>query len=1041
MKKNKSIAFFLVISMLVSIFGVFPTLTASATETTQIDNAQPAILATVDTAVTLSNYSVELDNGTVLAASDITWYNGDTVITSYTSTASGVKTLTAKKTSNPSASKTIYVIAKLSTESKYVIYSADFDSETDIADWNKINSSSNVYSVNDGKLTINGLNASNPRIYLPSWLSDFGNYRIDAEATQTDNTDASRWFAFIYRASNPSTTGIPYYDMCVRNNMAAAASSTTGGIECVSNNGSAWNYYSSSSYTGSVNPAKYYKFSILAKDNTVQYQIDDEPVSHVDNLPKIASTIKGGIGLMANSSKFVLDSITVSIQETTPQKPVAPAPKLTDVRQPDSNTLNHITNIGIVQSLEEFQSYNTKDSVAPATLVMYANGANLTTKNGTALTTITELMAKKDQIPYIPAFYVSDTATVDTLVTSLKAASCLDVLFISADPSIVKYARQKYTIARGAVDFSTMSNTKLSNKQLLDIRGTVNGALSLIAILPAKLAVKEYASELQSNAITVWVMDEDLNGDAEAAKLITSGASGIITNNFASIETALKTLIAANTLTKTPLVIGHRGNPTQAPENSISSYLKAIENGADVVETDIQLSSDKQIIVMHDSTIDRTTNGSGSIHSMTLAQLKQYHLWGDNDKYKSTYPNEKIPTFEELLVAVKPTSGKIFIEIKTGDSNIVQPMVNLIKKHDMESKVSVICFSSSQLYKTQKLMPSMSTGLLMSAPAPCDDMATSLNSFYSLFSHMQSVNSTMNINYGNFTNNYVKIAIDRGVTLWPWTYSTYISSTFNNHFFWGIAGLTTNDAQYSKNTVQTIYSSKKSILLSENGSTGSYSLKSLTYGGTETDITTNSKMFIKMLEGNDLITVNNGTVTAKAAEGTASFMIGYTTANAAGTPYVLYTQPITITIGAKGGLILTDESDYEISDFLTGITDQTTLDDLLANFQLSKNIVVLDKNGAEITSGTELIGTGSTIQYMSSETVLEEITAIVLGDISGDGKIDSKDYLFAKRAFLGTLSLTDTQLKAACLEGTDLPTSKDYFKIKRHFLGTFDIFA
>ncbi|HAN21749.1 MAG: hypothetical protein A2Y15_00405 [Clostridiales bacterium GWF2_36_10] len=1038
MKKTKSIALILIITMLVGMLSVFPAITAQAATITQIKNAEPAILATVGTSVTLSNYSVELDDGTTLEAADITWYNGTTVITTYTPSSGGVKALIAKKSSNASISKTIYVVAKLSTESKYVIYSADFDSEADIADWNKINTTNGVYTIANGKLTISGLNGViNPRIYLPSWLSDFGNYRIDTVGTQTNNTDADRWFSIIYRASKTATTGTPYYHMCVRNNMAAPAS-TTGGIECVSYN-STWTYYQAASYTESVNPAKNYTFSVLAKDNTVQYQIDGNTVIHVDDLPKISTTIKGGIGLTANSSKFVVDSITVSIQETTPVKPEVPASVLTDVRQPATNTLNHITNIGLVQSAQELQGYYNISTKAPATLVMYANGANLTTKNGTVITTITDLMAKKGQFSFIPAFYVNDKTTVDTLVTALKAASFVDVLFISSDPTIVKYARQQYTIVRGAVDFSSIEGTKLSDELLLDIRGDVNSSLSLITILPARLAVKEYVNELQSNAITVWAMDESLNGDTEAAKLITSGATGIITDDFSAIETALTTLIAANTLTKTSFIIGHRGNPSQAPENSLSSYLKAIENGADVVETDIMFSSDKKIVIMHDSTIDRTTNGSGTVGAMTLAQLKQYYLWGDNDAYKTAYPNEKIPTFEELLAAVKPTGAKIFIEIKTGDANIVQPMVDLIKQYDMESKVSIICFTASQLTKTQQLMPTMSTGYLLSAPASCNDMTTSLNSFYTLFTSIQSANSTMNINAGNFTKNYVNVAIDRGVTLWPWTYTVGNISLFNTHFFYGIDGLTTNDAQYTKNTVQTISANKNSLLLSGN-STGSYSIKSFTYGGTEKDITADSKMFIKVLEGNDLITVSNGIVTAKAVGGTASFMIGYTTTNPAGTSYVLYTQPITVTIGTVGGLTLDDESDYTMDDFLTGMTDKTTLADLLSNFQSFENIVVLDKNGTKITSGSVSVGTGSTIQYMSGETVIEEVTVVVKGDISGDGEIGSIDYLFAKRAFLGTVTLTETQLKAACLGGTAVPTSTDYLKIKRHFLGTYDIF-
>lgn len=1046
MKRTKSIALVLVISMFASLFGVFPVISAGAIPViTQINNEEPAILATVGTAVTLANYSVELDDGTVLTSANITWYNGANAITSFTPSTSGVTTLIAKKTADLTVTKNIYVVAKIASATEYVLYSNDFSSTT-LDGWNTSLTASSV-SVADGKLTIDAVGKANQRVYLPSWLGDFANYRIDAVGTQTNPTDASRWVSFMFRAQTPAATVTPYYHMCVRNNMMAGATSTTGGVECVSQTSAGYVYYKSTSYTETMSAAKDYTFSILAKDRTLQYQINGDKVIHYTDLPSIATATasnvdKGQVGLQVNSSKLVLNSIKISIQEAAPVAPVVSTDTtLINANQPDSNTLNHITNIGVVQSLAEFQSYNTTPANAPATLVFYANGANLTTKSGTAICTISQLMALKDDLPYIPAFYVKDNATVDTLVTALKAASFVDVLFISDSTTVAKYARQSYTIARSAIDFSSMTGSTLSDAQLLKIRGDVKSSLSLIAILPANLAVKEYVSELQSLAASVWVMDDTLSGDTEAAKLITSGATGIITNNFAAINTALNTLIVDNTLTKTAVIIGHRGNPTQAPENSISSYLKAIENGADVVETDIYLTSDKEVVIMHDTTIDRTTNGSGTVSAMTLAQIKQYFLWGDNDAYKTALPNEKVPTFEEMLIAVKPTDAKIFIELKSSDINMVQPTVDLINEYDMEDRVCVISFSAAQLAKFQQLMPTMSTGNLNLTFGVSTTMVEALNSFYTTFSSAQSTNSTINPSYGNISQYTAAVAIDRGVTVWPWTFSVSSAATFNNQFLWGIDGLTTNDSQYSKNMVKNISSNKSSVLLAGNGSSGSYVINSLTYGGTETNISSNASSFIKILEGGDLITVSNGTVTAKAATGTASFMVGYTTKTAANSTYVLYTQPITVVIGAEGGIIPVEGSDYVKGDYLTGVEDATSLTTFLSNFELSENLVVLDKDGNEITTGTALIGTGSTVQYLSGSTVVDEITVVVLGDISGDGKIDAKDYLFAKRAFLKTITLSATQLKAGCLSGSALPTATDYLKIKRHVLGTYNIFA
>ncbi|PKM63320.1 MAG: hypothetical protein CVU97_00670 [Firmicutes bacterium HGW-Firmicutes-21] len=1039
MQKTKRIALLMVICMLVTLGGVFPASVVEAA-VTPISNVEPAILATVGTAVTLSNYSVQLDDATVLSPSDITWYNGANVITSFNPSSKGVTVLTAKKTSNNAITKNIYVVAKLSTESEYVLYYNDFSSASAIDDWNKIVTTAGVYTVSGGKLTISGLSAGNPRIYLPSWLSDFGNYRIDTVGTQTNPTDSSRWFSMIFRAQNSATTGTPYYHMCVRNNMMAGATATTGGIECVSFNGS-WNYYKSASYTEAVNASKNYTFSILAKNSVLQYQVNGDTVIHLDNLPSINPSNKGGIGLQANSSNFVVDSIKVTIQESAPVPPPEAPVELYNVRQPESNTLNHVTNIGVIESASQYNNFISKASKAPATVIFYANGSNLTNKNGDAVCSLSTLINDLSEDIFIPAFYVNDTATVNTIILALKAALIKDALFISTNPDIVKYARQNYSVVRGAVDFSGINGATLSDEQLLEIRGDVNKSLSLIAILPAKFAVKSYVQELQLNAVTVWVMDDKLTGNASIAKLITSGANGIITNNFTVVETALTTMFVANSMTRTPIIIGHRGNPSQAPENSISGYLKAIENGADVVETDIKLTKDGKVVIMHDGTIDRTTTGTGDVTAMTLDQLKQFNLWGPNDMFKNQYPNEKIPTLEEMFIAVKPTNAKIFVEIKTNDPNIVQPMVNLIKQYDMESRVTVICFDGNQLIKTKQLLPTMSTGYLLNAIDQTSSITEALVAMTKQLSFIQPVSSTLNVNAGNQNRFFAKVAGDRGITIWPWTYSNAWPSVFNSHYLLGLDGLTTDDAQYAKNMVKNIYTDKNTILLAGNGSTGSYNLSSITYGDTETNITSDSKTFIKVLEGENLITVNNGTVTATASSGRASFMLGYTTSTAAGSTYVVYTQPITVILGFEGGLELTSSSDYVIGDYLTGVTDKTNLSTLLGNFELSENIIVLDKNGTKITSPSAYIGTGCKVMYMQGEDILDEITVVVFGDANGDGIINSADYLFTKRGFLGTLTLTPLQLKACCLENTSIPTTKDYLKIKRHFLGSFNIFA
>jgi len=676
--------------------------------------------------------------------------------------------------------------------------------------------------------------------------------------------------------------------------------STTGGIECCSNSGT-WNYYKSSSYTESVNPSKYYTFSVLTKDSVVQYQVDGNIVIHLDELPEIASDSKGGIGITANSSKLLVDSIKVTIQEEAPiYNEPAVQQILQYVENPESNILNAPTNIAIIDSMD---TINGLQAGKPSNAFMYIDSAlNVNKKDGTKITTVEEALPSLGT-NIIPAFYVKDKETVDALVTLLKSKKIQDALIISPDAEVAKYALSSNKILRNAVDFSSMTE-EATDAKLLEIRGATTSANSLIAILPESYATSYNVYYLQSLGVTVWIMNDSTLNNTKIAKMITSGATGLITSDYKKITESYKTLFVENTLTKTPLIIGHRGNPTQAPENSISGYLKAIENGSDVVETDVMLTND--------GTIARTTsyNGTASVNQMTLEEIKKYLLWGDGDKYKATYPDERVPTFEELIIAVKDTDSKIFLEIKTGDANIVQPIVDLIKQYKFEDRIFVICFNASQLIKLQSLMPTMGTGLL------CDVLAFTTNEqmhekLYQSYLLHHGCNSTLNPGFTNISDDFMSALRHRGITCWPWTYRLPNTAAFNNAFLWGIDGITTDDAQYFKEMIKKLSTSDNNINLTPSG-TSTITAEKVTYDRTTTSIIGNENTFVTFLEGEDAVKFENGTVTA-LKEGTASFMIGYKTKTAGGLEYVLYTQPFVVNVKAE----TPTESDTDVDKFPT----------------------------------------------------------------------------------------------------------------------------
>lgn len=142
-------------------------------------------------------------------------------------------------------------------------------------------------------------------------------------------------------------------------------------------------------------------------------------------------------------------------------------------------------------------------------------------------------------------------------------------------------------------------------------------------------------------------------------------------------------------------VAGHRGDPSSFAENTMSSYISAYEKGADMLEVDVHLTKDMVLILMHDDTVDRTTNASGFIKEMTLEQILLLNA-GTAQK------PEKVPLFEQLLAWVCKTNLTLNIEIKEysyGDNKdrcdiCIEKVIELVEKYDMSERILINSFDA-----------------------------------------------------------------------------------------------------------------------------------------------------------------------------------------------------------------------------------------------------------------------------------------------------------------------------------------------------------
>ncbi len=147
------------------------------------------------------------------------------------------------------------------------------------------------------------------------------------------------------------------------------------------------------------------------------------------------------------------------------------------------------------------------------------------------------------------------------------------------------------------------------------------------------------------------------------------------------------------------LVLGHRGYIGKYPENSILAFKKAIEAGADGIELDVWLTKDGKVVVMHDETIDRTSNMSGRQKEMTLEELKRADIGMD----------EKIPTLKEVFEAL-PNDALINVELK--DREAVGEVARIIKENNPE-RVMISSFDVEALREYRKHDEDTTMGLLI----------------------------------------------------------------------------------------------------------------------------------------------------------------------------------------------------------------------------------------------------------------------------------------------------------------------------------------
>lgn len=162
------------------------------------------------------------------------------------------------------------------------------------------------------------------------------------------------------------------------------------------------------------------------------------------------------------------------------------------------------------------------------------------------------------------------------------------------------------------------------------------------------------------------------------------------------------------------LVVAHRGYSSKAPENTMAAFELALEAGADGLELDVHLTKDGEVIVIHDHTLERTTNGTGIVEEHTLAELQQLDA---GSWFGPEFKGEKLPTLRQVCELIKGRDLLFNIELKVtlGFEQLNQKVLELLNEFDLHEKTIISSFNHYALVHFKEISPKTRTGILYSA--------------------------------------------------------------------------------------------------------------------------------------------------------------------------------------------------------------------------------------------------------------------------------------------------------------------------------------
>ncbi|MBA4495037.1 glycerophosphodiester phosphodiesterase family protein [Paenactinomyces guangxiensis] len=558
------------------------------------------------------------------------------------------------------SSPAFYLVGHASPTAEQTIVNEDFSSGTIPADWKAI---VGEWKVQNGRLV--GKSDSTGQLSRIAFGPHVENFRFEATIRFDQVLEPTRWTALAL--DMPSSNTVPWSQAALR-----SGSTASNGVEFAQRTTeNKWNVISKTSAPREVGVGKDVRVRIEVHENLARWYFDDRFLLEETFLPRSSNGVFG----------FVVSGATVSFDNV----------KITQL-EPKPPVLK-----------ETFSGTSIPSGWNPS--------GSWTVQNGRLIgkSTSTSDLSRISFGSHLKNFRFEATVRFDQVIDQTRwAALALDMPKTNTVPWS-QAAMRSGTTASNGIEFAqrtSSNNWNVISKAAASTDAGVGKDVRVAIEVQDKRARWYYNGQFVLEETSLPRSSDGVFG------FVISGATvsfdDVIIRSLGDYPSLFKNTYG------NPHVVAHRGNSVAAPENTIAAIRSAKNAGVPIVEVDTQTTYDGVPILMHDKTVDRTTNGTGYVNEMNLTEIRMLDA---GSWFSPQFAGERVPTLEEALDEIKDSNIKLLLEIKAPETQTeIKRILFEVTSREMSDQVIIQSFDETILRYARSLAPEIPRAILRTTP-------------------------------------------------------------------------------------------------------------------------------------------------------------------------------------------------------------------------------------------------------------------------------------------------------------------------------------